>query len=224
MKRKRFDLVIFDLDGTLIDNRTAIREGFNHALRTFSFPQLEDERIDAMIGTPLVEMFEKTLPLSSRGLTPELVETYVERYKEIGHIGTIVLEGVIPTLQELRKEGFRLAVATTKRNDTVRPLLERIGLYKYFDLVTGRREGMRNKPHPDMLCYVMKELDVKPQRTVMVGDTPVDVMTARNAGICVIVVTTGVHLGMIALETIHDAKPDVVISSLRDLPSNLHSR
>lgn len=223
LMQKRFDLVIFDLDGTLIDNRKAIRENFNHALKAFRFPQLEADRIDAMIGTPLVEMFEKTLPPHGRHLASKLVDTYIQRYKETSHIGTTVIDGVIPTLQELKKDEFRLAVATTKRNDTVQPLLERIGLYKYFDLVTGRREGMRNKPHPDMLNYIMKELGIESQRTAMVGDTSIDVVTARNAGIYVVVVTSSVFLGMITLAKIRNAKPDVIISSLRDLRSNLYT-
>ncbi|MCJ7505724.1 HAD family hydrolase [Candidatus Bathyarchaeota archaeon] len=219
---RRFDLVVFDLDGTLIDNRVAIRENFNRALKMFGLPQLEDKKIDAMIGTPLVEMFERILPPSSGDLAPKLVDTYVERYKDTSHIGSVVLDDVIQVLKELRKGGFKLAVATTKANDTVYPLLQRIGLHKYFDLTTGRREGMRNKPHPDMLNYVMRELDVKQERTVMVGDTPVDVLTARNARIYMVVVTSSIRLGMITLDKIREAKPDLIISSLRELPCNLY--
>jgi HAD superfamily hydrolase (TIGR01509 family) len=219
---RRFDLVIFDLDGTLIDNRAAIRENFNRALKMFGLPQLEHETIDAMIGTPLVKMFEKILPAPGRHLAPKLVEAYIERYRDTSHIGTVVLDDVIPILEELRRDEFKLAVATTKANDTVYPLLQRIGLHKYFDLATGRREGMRNKPHPDMLNYVMRELDVKPERTVMVGDTPVDLLTARNAGIYIAVVTSSIRLGMTTLDKIREAKPDLIISSLRELPRNLY--
>ncbi len=219
---RRFDLVVFDLDGTLIDNRVAIRENFNRALKMFGLPQLEDKKIDAMIGTPLVGMFEKILPPSNGNMAPKLVDTYVERYKDTSHIGTVVLDDVIPVLEKLRKDEFKLAVATTKADDTVYPLLQRIGLHMYFDLATGRREGMRNKPHPDMLDYVMRELDAKPERTVMVGDTPVDVLTARNAGIYVAVVTSSIRLGMTTLDKIREAKPDLIIPSLRELPCNLY--
>jgi len=220
--KRRFDLVVFDLDGTLIDNRAAIRENFNYTLMKCGFPQLEDKEIDAMIGTPLVEMFERILPTPNGDLAPKLVDTYVERYKDTSHVGTVVLDDVIPVLKKLRKDGFKLAVATTKANDTVYPLLQRIGLHKYFDLATGRREEMRNKPHPDMLNYVMRELDVKPERTVMVGDTPVDVLTAGNAGIYTAVVTSSIRLGMTTLDKIREAKPDLIISSLRELPYNLY--
>lgn len=221
--QRRFDLIIFDLDGTLIDNRAAIRENFNYALSTHGFPQLEDKRIDAMIGTPLIEMFERILPKQDTHLAPQLVDTYVRRYRQTSHVGTVVLEDVIPTLEQLREDGFKLAVATTKANNTVSPLLESVGLHRYFDLATGRRDGMRNKPYPDMLNYVMKELGVKSEESAMVGDTPVDVMTARNAGIYIIVVTSGVRLGITALDKILDAKPDAVINSLEHLRSYLYA-
>ena len=220
--QKKFDLIIFDLDGTLVDGRKAIRENFQLALKKFSLPHLQDEAIDAMIGVPLVEMFEKTLPSSNRHLAPKLTEVYAERYKHTGHIGTTILSNVIPTLQKLKKDGFKLAVATSKMNKPVRPLLEKIGLYEYFDVVTGLREGMKNKPHPDMIEYVMRELDVDPQKTVMVGDTPLDVITARNAGIHAIAVTSSVVLGMTTMEKIRKANPDAIIPSLLDLPNHLY--
>jgi phosphoglycolate phosphatase len=222
--QRKFDLVIFDLDGTLIDGRMAIRENFNHALKSLGLPQVEDERIDAMIGTPLVEMFERTIPPTSRYLASRLVEIFAERYTTTGHIGTKVLNGVIPTLEKLRECGFKLAVVTSKEDDRVRPLLERIELHRYFDLVTGRREGMRNKPHADMIKYVLKELDVDPQKTVLVGDTPLDVMTARNAGIYVIAVTSSIDLGIATLDGIRKSNPGAIISSLLELPADLCSK
>jgi len=222
--QRRFDLIIFDLDGTLIDNRVAIRQNLNYALELHGFPRLKDQEIDAMVGTPLAEIFEKILPESSRHLAPQLVDAYVTRYLRTSHMGTIALEGVIPILDQLRKEGFKLAVATTKRDDTVAPLLQEIGLLQYFDLITGRREGMRNKPNPDMLQYVMKKLDVTPQRTAMVGDTPIDIMTARNAGVYAIAVTSSIQLGMTTLDRIRDAKPDLIIGSLWELPDHLHAK
>lgn len=220
--QKRFYLVQFDLDGTLIDNRTAIRENFNHARKHHGYHALPDERIDSMIGTALLEMFQKTLPESDRHLAPQLVAAYRERYHETSHVGVVILDGVIPILDYLRRDDFKSAVATTKANDEVHPLLQRIGLYGYFDLVVGFMEGIRTKPHPDMVQYIMRELGVEPQRTVLVGDTPIDVMTARNAGVYSIAVTSSVPLGFTTLDKIRDAKPDVVIDSLSELPRHLY--
>lgn len=222
--QRRFDLIAFDLDGTLIDNRVAIRDSFNHALATCGFPQLADKKIDSMIGTPLVEMFEKILPDSNRCFAQELVQAFVKCYSQTSHVGTYVLQGVIPTLKRLRDDGFKMAVATTKMNETVHPLLRKIGLYDYFDLTTGRREGMRNKPHPDILDYVMEELDTIPQRTMMVGDTPVDVMMARNARAHAVAVTTGIGLGFTTLDALRDARPDIIIPSLPHLSKNLYEK
>jgi len=162
---RRFDLVVFDLDGTLIDNRVAIRENFNRALKMFGLPQLEDKKIDAMIGTPLVEMFERILPPSSGDLAPKLVDTYVERYKDTSHIGSVVLDDVIQVLKELRKGGFKLAVATTKANDTVYPLLQRIGLHKYFDLTTGRRrDAKQTTSRHTKLCHERARCEARENR------------------------------------------------------------
>ena len=224
LMQKKFDLIIFDLDGTLVDGREAIRESFHLVLEKFNLPQLEDDKIDAMIGLPLVEMFENTLPPSNRHLAWKLTEVYAERYKQTGHIGTTILSNVIPTLEKLKKDGFKLAVATSKRNEAVGPLLVKIGLYKYFDLVTGLREGMRNKPYPDMIEYVMEQLNVGTQRTVMVGDTPLDIITARNSGIHVIAVTSSIALGITTMDKICNANPDAIISSLVDLSNNLYSK
>ncbi|MFH0848030.1 MAG: HAD family hydrolase [archaeon] len=215
--KRRYDLIMFDLDGTLIDNRAAIRDNFNHALEAHGLPQLGDGKIDSMIGTPLAEMFEKILPKPACFSAEDLAHSYMQRYLQTSHIGTHVLEDVVPTLERLRSDGFRLAVATTKVNEAVQPLLQKMGLYDYFDMATGRREGMKNKPHPDILNYIMKELKMIPQRSVMVGDTPTDVMTARNAGVSMIGVTSSISLGFTTLDRIRDAQPDIIIPSLHHL-------
>ena len=220
--QKRFDLVILDLDGTMIDNRVAIRTNFNYTLGLHKYDPLPDKEIDSMIGTALVEMFERTLLESDRHLAPQMVDEYRERYSGTSHEGVVILDGVVPMLEYLRQNGFKSAVATTKADVEVHPLLQRIGLYGYFNLITGFREGIRTKPHPDMVQYIMRELDVRPERTALVGDTPTDIMTARNAGIYPIAVTTSVPLGMTTLDKIYAARPDVVIDSLRELPNHLY--
>jgi len=220
--KKRFDLVIFDLDGTLIDNRVAIRKNFNYARELYGYPPLAEDQIYSMIGTPLLEMFEKTLPESDKHLTPQLVNEYRKRYRSTCHKGVIILDSAIPTLEYLKKEKFKLAVATTKANNEVHILLKKIGLYEYFDVISGFKEGMKNKPSPDIVQYIMHTLCIESPKTALVGDTPMDVMTARNAGIYAIAVTSSISLGMTTMDKINNAKPDVVISSLHELPNHLY--
>jgi len=216
--QNKFGLVIFDLDGTLIDNRLAIRENFNRALQSQGYPPAPVHQIDAMIGNKtLLEMFSEVLPASERYLAPELVLEYRRSYRDTCHIGVVILDGVLPTLNRMREEAFKLAVATTKSDELANILINRIGLNIYFDLVTGSKEEARAKPHADMVQFVMRELGFEPTQTALVGDTPVDVATARNAGTYSIIVTSGVALGFTTLERVRDSRPDAIISSLTEL-------
>lgn len=218
--QNKFGLVIFDLD-TLIDNRSAIRENFNRALKSCGYPPAPLNRIDAMIGNTLLEMFREVLPASERHLAPELVLAYRRSYRDTCHKGVLLLDGVLPTLKRMREEAFKLAVATTKADELAKILMNRIGLDKYFDLVTGSKEEARAKPHADIIQFTMRELGFGPTQTALVGDTPVDVATSRNAGTYSIVVTSGVALGFTILERIRDSRPDAIISSLTELPDLL---
>jgi len=174
-----------------------------------------------MIGTPLLEMFERILPEHDRHLASQMVAEYRKRYSTTSHRGVVVLDEVIPTLVYLKKAGFRLAVATTKADSETRSLLQKIGLYNYFDVVTGFRDGIRVKPHPDMVHYILKELAAEPSKTAFVGDTPTDVFTAKNANVYVVAVTSSVSLGMTTLDNIYASKPDRIINSLAELKNIL---
>ena len=204
---RKFDLIIFDLDGTLIDNRYAIRENFNFALKEKGFDPVKNEEIDSMIGTDITLMFEKVIPPEKKFEAKELTNIYRTRYIDTSHIGTVVFAGVIQTLRLLRRQGFKLAIATTKGDKTVPPLLERIGILRYFDLVVGSTPTRRPKPYPDMIYYVMEQLGFDKKRSVMVGDTPTDVLAARNAGIPCIAVKTGARLGIANLEDLKRSNP-----------------
>jgi len=221
--KRRFDLVIFDLDGTLIDNRVAIRDNFNWTLAAYGYQPLTDDAIDSMIGTPLIEMFQRTIPEKDGHLAPELVDVYRRRYHDTGDHGVVILDDAISVLRYLRDSGLKLAVATTKEDNEAKFLVQKIGLSKHFDLITGLKQGFKNKPNPDMVRYVVTELGVDTDRTVFVGDTPIDIMTARNAGIYAIAVTSSAPLGMTTLDKIRAANPDVIIDSLRDLPKYIYA-
>ncbi len=178
---RRFELVIFDLDGTLIDNRVAIRENINRALREHGLPEVDISAIDKTIGVPLEDAFI----ILSPGITPEtaleLRARYRSSYEPNSHKGVEFLEGVPEVLVSLKKKGFKLAIATTKTAFILKPLLEKIDLMKYFDLPMGRVDGMKSKPDPQMINYILNKLEVKPQRAVMVGDTEIDVLAGKNA-------------------------------------------
>ncbi len=220
--QRLFDLVIFDLDGTLIDNRVAIRENFNHALSLYGYSELSASEIDAMVGMSLLDMFDRCGVDESAA--QEMVIAYRKRYHDTSHNGIVILDGVVSTLEGLRSNGFRLAVATTKAENEALSLLQKIGLHKYFDAIAGATETVRAKPHPDMIHYVMERLGAEREKTILVGDTLIDVSTARNAGIRVATVTTGISFGFTTHEDIYAWKPDYIVRSVSELPEILFSK
>lgn len=222
---RRFDLLIFDLDATLIDGRPGIRASFNHALKAHGHKELDASEIDKLMKySPVAEMFKHALPGVDNPELNGLVKTYTEHYAKFGHEGTVLLAGVPEVLVELRRLGFKLAVATSKADKNVVPLLDKIGILKYFDAVTGEKEGMAPKPGADVALYLMKMLAVPASRTVMIGDSSIDVETARNAKIECIGVLTGAELGVTSLEKLRDAHPVIIIRSLYELPQQVVSK
>lgn len=219
--QKRFDLVIFDADGTLIDNRHAIRSNFNYARQAHGYPPLPESEIDAMIGTPLVEMYERTLPETDRNLAPQMAKMHAELYLTNCDQGIVILGGAVSTLEYLRWHGFKSAVATTKSTRGMQHLFQKIGLYDRFDMVVGVQDGIKPKPHPDMIYYILEQLQIEKQRAILVGDTPTDIETARNSGIPVIAITSGTRLGTTTLDKLYEANPDAMINSLAELSDHL---
>jgi phosphoglycolate phosphatase len=181
-------LVCFDLDGTLVDSVEDIREGLRFAFAAVPPAGPRDqEAIDlAGFGLPLEEFFalarEPGHPHA--GAAGEAI--FVEGYK--AHYGAHLLDrtrpfdGVIAMLEALRaRDDIRLAVATTKRSDTARRVVEGLGLGRYFHHVRGS-EGLRPKPAPDVLLAIEHELGIARHDGVMIGDTTRDIEAAHAAG------------------------------------------
>lgn len=217
-KTKKFDLVIFDLDGTLIDNREAIRENFNYALESNGYAAVKPEDIDTTIGRPLEDGFMQLVPGIDLEIAKELTKSYRFRYKDTSDHGVILLDGVPDVLVQLRNRGIKLAIATTKMQELLIPLLTKIDLIKYFDVCLGRTLTTKPKPDPEILNTIIERLQVRRENTAMVGDTEIDIFAGKNANVYTIAVLSGVRLGVVSKSQLEDSKPDLVIDSLKDLP------
>ncbi len=223
MKRV-FDLVIFDLDGTLIDARRNIKENINYSLGLNGYEKLKDDKVYTLMGHPLIDIFGTIIPKKDSHLAVKLVKDYRKRYAKTCHVGVKILPGVKRTLSILKKIGCKLAIATAKGEAQTKLLLKRLGLHKYFDFVVGYGYGhsnLRPKPHPDMISYIIKRLKTDKQKTVMVGDTQLDVRAGRNAKVYTIAVRSGVKLGIENIKKLKMAKPDAIIESVNELPDHL---
>ncbi len=179
----QYDLVIFDLDGTLCDTAPDIRRCLNRALREFDLPPLSEKALMAAIG-PAGKAFLRAIVPEGTDLTlaERIVKVYRGYYEVENTVETKPFPGVIELLEALKVLGIAQAVASNKPLGQVETIVDGLGLRDYFIDVVGPESVAKPKPDPEMLHLVMREAGAEPGRTLMVGDTHNDMTSGRNAG------------------------------------------
>jgi phosphoglycolate phosphatase len=190
---KRFDLVVFDWDGTLIDSAGAIVACIQAACRDLGLPVPDDGRASHVIGLGLADALAHAIP----GLAPSEYPRVAERYRHhflLRGANLPLFPGTREMLVGLRANGHALAIATGKSHAGLARALDQAGLQGLFD-ATRCADQCAPKPAPDMLIELLAELAVDPGRALMVGDTSHDVQMAVNAGVAALAVSYGAHDG-----------------------------
>jgi phosphoglycolate phosphatase len=180
---KKENIILFDLDGTLIDSTDAIVSTFYHSFEKMNFPfQGSDETIKNLIGYPLDIMYENLGVPKERAF--DFVDAYKERYKVISKAQTLLLEHAVEAL-ELAKTFARLSVVTTKTGAYTIPLLEHMNIHHYFEHITGREHVENPKPHPEPILRTLSLMNIDPKHCNiwMIGDTKLDLIAANSAHI-----------------------------------------
>jgi phosphoglycolate phosphatase len=220
---ERLKLLVFDLDGTLIDSAQDLCNSVNATLERFGRPQLSDEIIAGYIGNGALMLVRRAFAADdgkepSEELLGEAYKFFLDYYREHKLDYTYAYEGVLEALDALHKVHDQvdaprraMAVLTNKPVRPARAICEALGLAPYFLNVYGGNSFATKKPDPEGLLALMNEAGAKPEETVMIGDSQVDVQTARNAGTWVIGCTFGLAPG--SLEVI---QPDVLVDSPAD--------
>jgi len=206
-------LVIYDLDGTLIDSREAIYATFNRVLVELEETERPRSFIEPMIGLPLVEMFRRALPARKHRRVQWCWDRYVEIYDDLAPMTTVILHGVPDTLSALKSRGLIQSVATSKRSDVARRLLDRLGLLSNFELVLGINDVPKPKPSPDIVELTLNTLGVEARDAVLVEDTVIGLEAGKKAGVHTVGVTTGTD----DRKRLTELKPDAVIDDMREL-------
>lgn len=190
-KPLRFDLIAFDWDGTLYDSTRLIVRCIQAAVIDVGGAKPSENDAAWVIGLGLAEALARAAPDVPKEKYPELGARY--RYHYLQHQDDIVLfDGVLQMLDALRERGHRLAVATGKSRRGLNEALRSVALRDRFDASRTADETF-GKPHPRMLLELMEELDVTPERTLMIGDTTHDLQLAQNAGCASVGVSYGAH-------------------------------
>jgi len=182
-------IILFDLDGTLIDSTEAILESFHHSLNVLQHDSdVEDEVIKGLIGYPLEMMF------SGVGCEEELLDEYVCVYKEYYRViscqKTVLLPNAVQAIEEAAAFA-RLGIVTTKTGRYSRELMEHFGVMEYFEVLIGREDVENPKPHPEPIYKALEAMGRVDEEVWMIGDTRLDIEASQSAGIGCIAVTCG---------------------------------
>ncbi|MDI3490424.1 MAG: HAD-IA family hydrolase [Thauera propionica] len=188
---ERFDLIVFDWDGTLMDSAAAIVHAIQASCRDLGLPEPPDERARYVIGLGLGDALRHAVPELREPDYPRMIERYRHHFLSRDHELTL-FEGVEALVGELAGRGKMLGVATGKSRAGLNRVLGSTGLGVHFH-ATRCADECFSKPHPAMLDELMDELGVMPERTLMVGDTTHDLQMAKNAGVAALGVSFGAH-------------------------------
>lgn len=210
--------VVWDLDGTLVDSATDIAASLNRLLGENELAALGDARIRKMIGEGVAVLIRRGFDAHDITLEGKRLEQLVARflviYSEIATASTRLFPGAREALQSLGDAGLRQAICTNKPEAITRQVLSGLGIADCFDVVIGGDTLPRNKPDPLPLRTVLERLDVTPERSLMVGDSVIDVQTAHAAGVSVAFVTFGYGPG-----PSHPHEADYLVDDFADLPA-----
>jgi phosphoglycolate phosphatase len=187
--------VLFDLDGTLIDSVPDIHAALNSLLAEEGLRPLSVPRVTGFVGHGVARLVDRAFAHLDRPLRGEALDAMVVRFSALYGAKAAVLTrpfpGVEPALAALHAQGIRLGVCTNKPAAITRSILKALGLAPRFDAVIGGDSTPERKPGPAPLLACLKALDAPAGRALYIGDSETDVLTARNAGLPVILVSYG---------------------------------
>ena len=198
---KRFELIVFDWDGTLMDSTGAIVASIKAAATDLGLDPPSDERASHIIGLGLIDALRHALPDLPTERYHDLAERYRHHYLSRDQ-DLLLFDGAVELIDELARAGHSLAVATGKSRKGLDRAFEVSGLGPRFH-ASRCADECQSKPHPQMLDELMAEFGVEPAATLMIGDTTHDLLMARNAGVAALGVAYGAH----PRETLEAASP-----------------
>lgn len=218
-------LIIFDLDGTLLNTIDDLGEACNHALSAFGYPMHAVEEYPRLVGNGINKLIERALPegYKDEATVRKLREVFVPYYNAHNCVYTRPYEGIPALLSALKMAGCRLAVASNKYDEAAKTIVEHY-FPGVFDIVLGEREGVERKPNPRIVFDIVNGgaalngdamLNGVNGGVLYIGDSLVDIETARNAGVACVACSWG----FVEREVLEAAKPDFLADQPEDILS-----
>ena len=210
---------IFDLDGTLLNTLADLRESTNYALKKFEFPERSMEEIRNFVGNGLRMLIRRAVPnFADEETVDQVLAEMKAHYREHYHDGTVPYDGILPFLRKMKNCGFRMAIVSNKADPMVQ-LLRTLYFDDLISVAVGELEGVARKPAPDLVEIAMHRLGCTAENAVYIGDSEVDIETAKNAGLpCM-----SVGWGFRDEEILHNAGAKTIYHSPAELQEALMS-
>ncbi|MGE5190347.1 MAG: HAD-IA family hydrolase [Gemmatimonadota bacterium] len=208
---KAMRLLVFDLDGTLVDSKVDLANSVNHALAGFDLPPLPNETVYTYVGNGATMLIRRALGPAREAILPEVLDLFLDHYRRHLLDTTLPYPGVAETLRDRAGE-YEMAVLTNKPLGMTRALLDGLSLTRYFVDVRGGDSFDNKKPHPEGLLRIMDARGTAAGETLMVGDSVNDVLAGRGAGVLTCGVTYGLGAGGFA-----EHPPDFTVDRFPDV-------
>lgn len=208
-------LVVFDLDGTLVDSIFDLGNAVNFALEKFNLPLHPMSDYYTFVGNGMEDLVRRSM--GEEGGNDELYlkvrKAFDEHYNAHSNDNTVPYKGISELLKALREKNIKTAVLTNKAHIYVNDILKKAFPNHSFDLYFGQKEGVARKPNPQSFQLLLEELSVEKEDCLYIGDSEVDVKTAKNAGVDLVAVNWGYRNE----ETIRNAGAEVIVSTPEEI-------
>lgn len=209
---KKITTILFDFDGTIMDTNGLIVNSWQHTFRSVEGKERPEEEIVATLGEPLRLSMQNLLPDFP---TDEAVEIY--RGYQHGNFGDEIsmFPGMEKLIRELKKQGYKMGIVTSRMTNTTMQGLEKFGLTECFEAVVTCDHTDKHKPDPEPVFIALEQLNSTPEESIMIGDSKFDILCAKNAG--VISVLVGWALALSEEDRVGDHAPEHIIQQAEDL-------
>ncbi len=181
--------ILFDLDGTLLDTLQDIADSVNFAMREMDFPEKSVEEVRRNVGNGIQKLIEGVVPEDKKHLAEKTLAIFRPYYAAHSQVKSAPYSGILPLVEKLNQEGFVCGIVSNKPNKAVVELAE--NFFPSFAVAAGEKEGVARKPAPDGIFRALEEIGGNVKECIYVGDSDVDIITAKNAGIPCVAVTWG---------------------------------
>lgn len=213
----QYKLAIFDMDGTILSTLDDLADSLNHILKTAGYPTHTLQEVEQFVGNGILKLIERAVPKGTdTSCIEQLFQEFIPYYQNHCAIKTKPYDGIPALLENLCSHGCKTAVVSNKADAAVKELC-RVYFNGLFDISFGERPGIPKKPAPDSIHEVLQILKIDPKDAVYIGDSEVDLQTAKNSGLDVIMVNWGFR----STEFLQSCGADTIVSTPQEIAQRI---